>query len=252
MKTTARVPFTRRRAGMTFIEVLVVLAILGGLLAVTVLKVIPVLTRGKFAAVALAADQLKKASVTYITKPGSLGILPLSEGAIPASQLNLGGGATAVQVANAATIDQVFVAEGLIDKAVNITLVGPVSVATGTGVAWNVATQRWTTAAAPTLDLSAVPRVETIISNPSLNPAVAGGANFNLSGDGITMVPTNVVIEYITIPNCPAQYALDLSNFIDGGGMTEAANTTADARGSVVYPVPTGGFTTVSVYVTQQ
>lgn len=239
---------------MTFVEILVVLAILGSLLAVTILKVIPVLSRGKYAAVALAADQLRKASVSYITKPGSLGVLPLSEGVIPASQFTLSGGGAAENVAAAATIDQVFVAEGYLDKSLNLTLAGssPVPAAGAVGVVWNVAGQRWTAAASPTLDLSASARAETIISNPNLGPAVAGGANFNLSGDGQTMIPANVVVEYLTIPNCPAQQAMELSMFIDGPTLSESGNTTADARGGVVYPAPASGFTTVSVYVTQQ
>lgn len=253
MKTGLKSPVLRRRAGMTFVEILVVLAILGGLLAVTILKVIPVLSRGKYAAVALAADQLRKASVAYITKPGSLGVLPLSEGLIPASQLSLGGGATAEAVAAAATIDQVFVAEGYLEKGLSITLAGPSSAATlAGGVAWNVATQRWTTAGAPTADFATSARAETIMSNPSLVPAQAGGSNFNLSGDGVTMIPPNVVVEFVTVPNCPAQLAWELSQFIDGAVLSEAANTTADGRGAVVYPAPTAGFTTVSLYVTQQ
>jgi Tfp pilus assembly major pilin PilA len=239
---------------MTFVEILVVLAILGSLLAVTVLKVIPVLARGKYAAVALATDQLRKASVAYLTKPGSLGVLPLSEGVIPGSQYTLTSGGTAENVAAAATIDQVFVAEGYLDKPLNLTLAGtnPVPAAAAVGVVWNVPTQRWMAAAAPTLDLSTSARAETIISNPALLPAAAGGANFNLNGDGQTMIPANVVVEYLTIPNCPAQQALELSVFMDGASLSENANTTADGRGAVVYPAPTAGFTTVCVYVTQQ
>ncbi len=237
---------------MTFIEILVVLAILGGLLAVTILKVVPVLSRGKYAAVALGVDQLKKASLSYVTKPGSLGVLPLSEGTIPDSQLSVSGGATAADVAKAATIDQMLVAEGFLDKTVNITLAGQNPVPAGAGVTWNVTTQKWTATAAPTADYSGSARVETVMSDPNASPDIAAGTNFNLNGDGVTRIPANIVVEYMAIPNCPAQAAWELSNFIDGPAMTQADNTTADARGAVAYAQPITGFTTVYVYVTQQ
>jgi type II secretory pathway pseudopilin PulG len=90
-----------------------------------------------------------------------------------------------------------------------------------------------------------------IISQTSntTGPATATGRNFQL--DGVTDLPAGSVVIAAVITNVTANEARELSARIDGDVATETTNTTADARGKVVYAAGTAN-KTVYIYIAHQ
>lgn len=233
-----------RLAGFTLVEIMIVVVIVGVLLTMGLGAYSDALRRGRITSVGGAVANAKTAITSYLTKPGSIGTIPLTEGAIPASQFT-GTGATSANVAAAASLDQVLVTEGLMQP-LNVRMGPQTSLVAGNGVTWSPATAQFVASAAPTADRSTITRVEC---QPSSNavPSAALGSNFML--DGATNLPTNVRVAALVIPNVPAEDAYQLSLTVDGQAMTPADNTVADNTGQIVYATPVGTVTTVYAYV---
>lgn len=250
-KAAVRKTQRRRRndRGFGLIEILFYVGIIGLLALGAIASFTPLFNTGRYGAIKQTMNDLEAAAHAYVLKVNGLGTLPITEGAIPSSQFT-GTGTTSANVAAAATIDQMLLAEGFLKKPVTINIPTATYTPTGSvGVTWNTSTSQWTATAAPTLDYSNVPRAETITSNQHSTPDLAFGKNWNLSGDGVTFTTPNKTILFLEIPNCPANTAWEISRDIDGPALTQADSTTADAKGVVVYPTPTGATTTVSIYI---
>lgn len=239
----------RKKRGFGLIEILFYVGIIGLLALGAIAAFTPLFNNGRYGAIKQTMNDLEMAARAYCMKTGGLGTLPLSEGTIPASEFT-GSGTTSANVAAAATIDQMLIAEGFLKKPVRINVPNAIYTPTGTTpVTWSTTSNAWTATAAPTVSYANVPRAETILSNNALTPDQAAGANFNLSGDGVTFIAANKTILYLYIPNCPANTAWEISRDIDGSSLTQADSTTADAKGLVTYPAPTNAVTNVAIYI---
>lgn len=238
-------PPSDRSAGFTLVEIMIVVVIIGILLTLGFNAYSDALRRGRITSVAGAMASAKTATFAYLTKPGSLGVIPITDGTIPPSQFS-GTGATSGNVAAAASLDQVLLAEGLFGSPLTVKM-GPQSTAVnGVPVTWSPATGTFVAGAAPTADKSTVTRLECQLST-AVPPSSAAGSNFLL--DGISSMPTNVRVVALVIPNVPAEDAYQLSLTVDGNALTPAGNTFADNAGSISYAIPTDGVTTVYAHV---
>jgi prepilin-type N-terminal cleavage/methylation domain-containing protein len=235
----------RSSRGFTLVEIMVVVVIIGILLTIGLNAYGDALRRGRITSVSGTEQSLKTAVMQYLTKPGSLGVIPLTEGTIPASQFS-GTGTTSANVALASSLDQVLLAEGLLTNPLSVKMGPQTSTVSGIGTTWNTSTGTFTATAAPTADRSAITRLEAQLSTSTL-PSTAAGSNFML--DGVNNLPTNTRVAALVIPNVPAEDAYQLSLTVDGSSLTGASNAVADSLGAVVYAAPTNGVTTVYAYV---
>lgn len=236
----------RRPSAFTLVEIMIVVVIIGILLTLGFNAYSDSLRRGRITSVVGAVASAKTATFAYLTKPGSLGVIPLTEGTIPSTQFS-GTGTTSANVAAAASLDQVFLAEGLFSTPFAVKMGPQTSTVSGVAVTWSTSTGTFTAASAPTADKSSFTRLEAQLSTAT-SPSAAAGSNFML--DGVTNLPTNTRVAAVIIPNVPAEDAYQLSLSVDGAALTPANNTLADATGNISYPAPTSGVTTVYAYVT--
>jgi hypothetical protein len=204
------------------------------------------LRRGRITSVTGAVAASKTATFAYLTKPGSLGVIPLTEGTIPSTQFS-GTGTTSANVGAAASLDQVYLAEGLFSSPLTVKMGPQSTTVSGTAVTWSTSTGTFTATAAPTADKSTIARLESQLSTSTL-PSTAAGSNFML--DGTNNLPTNVRVAALIIPNVPAEDAYQLSLTVDGAALTPASNGVGDTTGNISYAAPSNGVTTVYAYVT--
>jgi prepilin-type N-terminal cleavage/methylation domain-containing protein len=235
----------RPSAAFTLVEIMIVVVIIGILLTLGFNSYSDSLRRGRITSVVGAVASCKTATFAYLTKPGSPGVIPLTDGNIPTTQFS-GTGTTSANVALAASLDQVFLAEGLFASPLAIKMGPQNNAVSGVGVNWSPATGTFTAGAAPTADRTSIPRVECQLST-TRTPSTAAGTNFFL--DGTNNLPTNVRVAALVIPNVPAEDALQLSLMLDGPAMTPLSNDLDDDRGIISYAAPVNGLTTVYAYV---
>lgn len=76
-----------------------------------------------------------------------------------------------------------------------------------------------------------------------------GNGRYDLDGDGTADVPANASVVQVKIDNVKPEDARELSLRIDGTDMSAPDNATADKEGRVAYAAPSGGLTTVMVYL---
>lgn len=245
---------SRSSRGFTLVEILAVVAIIMALAGVLLLAVRSSLQKGRVSNAMGTAQALTSAIADYLQKPGSVGVVPLTEG-----QGTIPGGASAA----AATLDIVLLAEGVLEKPLSIRM-GQTPTAARDAAPWNVATQAFTNTGS---DQSAFARLECALGNAN---------NFELSTDwttnpslprlfrldGVTPIPSSSRVIYLVIPNVTVSdaYALALSvngvSVMQNAGVTDEDDAAANgcALGMVTFPPADAstGLTTVYYFVTRQ
>ncbi len=257
-------PQSRTRA-FTLVEILAVLAVIAAIIAIGVPAIAKVLQSGRIRNVEGTASVLKSALTQYLSKPGSPGTFPVTEGtsAVLTAEYTGTGTPTAAAVAAAATLDGVLLAEGGLERPINLRMGAQNAAVTGTanGFTWVPATASFTGTAAPTLTYAAVSRVECAVSDGTANPGVTGQAAgsaacaFNLAGNG-TLVPSGSRVAYLLLKAVPDADAYQLALDIDGPNLvqnTVAGPAVADqSQGPLAYAkdAANGGFVDVYLYLT--
>jgi len=251
----------RESEAFTLIEILAVLAVIAAIIAIGVPAIARVLQSGRIRNVEGTASVLKSAVTEFLSKPGSPGTLPVTEGTGPAivSEYTGAGSPAAQAISDAATLDNLLLAEGVLDRAVSLRMGTQSGAITGdsNGFAWVPATQTFTGTAAPTLSYDAVSRAECAlcdgINNPGVTGQTAGSAAcaFNLAGNG-TLVASGSRVAYLIVKSVPDGDAYQLA--LDVDGMYLVQNTAAapaandQTQGPVVYARDGAGNGYVDVY----
>ena len=255
----------RRRAGFTLIEILAVLAIIAAIIAIGVPAIAKVLQNGRVRNVEGTASVVKSALTEYLSKPGSPGTLPVTEGtsaALTAEYTGVGS-PTAAAIAAAATLDNVLLAEGVLERPIGVRMGTQNAVITGTanGFAWVPASESFTGTAAPTMTYATLSRVECSVSDGVNNPGVTGqtmgsaACAFNLAGNG-TLIASGSRVAYLIVKSVPDADAFQLALDVDGTGLVQNTATAPAAQdqsqGVVTYAkdAANGGFVDVYYYLT--
>lgn len=247
-----QIPSRKNARGYSLLELVMVLAIVSVLVGLLLPKGFDALRNARVQEVKGAMATLKTAITDFIATPGGSGSIPRTEGTgIPCSGAALSG-ATDTAKGNGARLDTVLLATGKIERPLSLRMGTQSYISTGTGneMTWNQASQAFviTPDAAPLRNWSAVTRVEARSSNPALLPSAAQGANFRL--DGLTDRPSNVVIAYLVIPNCPAQDAYLLALSTNAPQLAPAPGAACDT-GLIAYAAPINGVTDVYCYLAE-
>jgi prepilin-type N-terminal cleavage/methylation domain-containing protein len=253
------------RQGFTLVEILAVLAVIAAVIAIGVPAIAKVLQSGRVRNVEGTASVIKSALTQFLSKPGSPGTLPVTEGASSAltTEYSGTGAPTAAQIAAAATLDNVLLAEGDLERPISVRMGAQNAAVTGSafGFAWSPTSESFTGTAAPTLSYGAVSRVECSISDGLNNPGTTGQAAgsgacaFNLAGNGV-LIPSGSRVAYMILKTVPDADAYQLALDVDGPNLVQ--NTTASPAGAdqtsgpVVYArdATVGGFVDVYYYLT--
>jgi len=264
--SSSSLPPRPRRSAFTLVEILAVLAVIAAIIAIGVPAVAKVLQTGRVRNAEGTAAVVKSALMQYLSKPGSPGTFPVTEGtgAALTAEYTGSGSPSAAAVGAAATLDNVLLTEGVLDRPISLRIGAQNAVATGSsnGFAWTPLTQSFTGASAPTLTYAALSRVECAVSdgvnNPGLTGQTAGSAAcaFDLAANG-NLVPTGSRVAYLILKSVPNADAYQLALDVDGAGLlqnTAAAPAAADqSEGPVVYAkdAAAAGFVDVYYYLTQ-
>ncbi|MGH7996012.1 MAG: prepilin-type N-terminal cleavage/methylation domain-containing protein [Opitutaceae bacterium] len=254
----------RRRplaAGFTLIEILAVLAVIAAIIAIGVPAIAKVLQSARVRNAEGTANVVRSALVQYLSKPGSSGTLPVTEGASAAltAEYTGGGSPTAAAIAAAATLDNVLLAEGVLDRPISLRLGAQGAAATGAanGFGWQPTSESFGGSAAPTLSYSATSRVECAVSDGLSNPGATGqtagsaACAFSLTTTG-TLIPSGTRVAYLVVKSVPDGDAYQLALDVDGSSQvqnTAAAPAASDqALGPVAYAKDGTGSGFVDVY----
>jgi hypothetical protein len=178
---------------------------------------------------------------------------------LPAAQWTGPAALNTQAAAKAATLDNVLLAEGLIDKPLSVRLgvqnfvLPPGAVA----ASWSPVTESFTNTSLPTADYGNATRVECAICDGTSNPGTTGAAAgtaacaFNLAGNGI-LLPAGTRVAYLIIKNVPTADAFQLALDVNGLGLVQNyAGTPAindQSQGTVAYARDAAGSGLVDVY----
>lgn len=264
MNTKLRPSSVRRSAGFTLVEMLGVLAVISAIIAIGIPAVAKVMQSGRVRNAEGSAAVVKSALTAYLSKPGSPGIIPVTEGTVPVLEYQTAGTVlTASNIANGATLDGILLAEGVLDRPISLRMGGQNVSPNGAAPVWSPALAQFTGPATGTLaSYAAASRAECAvcdgINNPGVTAQSAGSAAcaFNLAGNG-ALIATGVRVAYLVLKTVPDADAYQLALDVDGVGL--AQNTAASpagndqSQGSVAYAKDaTGtGFVDVYYYLTQ-
>jgi prepilin-type N-terminal cleavage/methylation domain-containing protein len=228
MNSSRRLVPRTRRSGFTLIETLAVLAVIAAIIAIGVPAIAKVLQSARIRNAEGTANVVKSALLQYLSKPGSPGTLPVTEGSSPALAAEYTGSGTPSlsTIAAAATLDNVLLSEGVLERPIALRLGAQNTTPAGNanGFAWAPATESFTSSAPPTLNFSAVSRVECAVSDGVNNPGsfgqTAGSAacafNLNANGTGGTLIPSGTRVAYLLIKAVPDADAYQLALDVDG------------------------------------
>jgi prepilin-type N-terminal cleavage/methylation domain-containing protein len=255
-----------RRRAFTLVEILAVLAVIAAIIAIGVPAVAKVLQTGRVRNAEGTAAVVKSALVQYLSKPGSPGTIPVTEGttATLTSEYSGTGAPSAGAVSAAATLDNVLLAEGVLERPLTLRIGAQNGVASGTanGFAWSPQSESFTGTAAPTLSYGNLSRAECAVSDGTNNPGVTGqtagsaACAFDLAANGV-LVPNGSRVSYLILKEVPNADAYQLALDVDGAGLVQ--NTSASpagldqSQGPVVYAKDAAGagFVDVYYYLTQ-
>ena len=249
----------------TLIEILAVLAVISAIIAIGVPAIARVLQSGRIRNAEGTVGVVKAAVTEYLSKPGSPGTLPVTEGTGTAltAEYTGTGTPTAAAVASAATLDNVLLAEGVLERSVSLRLGTQSGSITGTanGFAWTPSRQSFMGTAAPTLTYYTVSRAECAVSDGVNNPGITGqtadsaACAFNLAGTG-SLIPTGSRVAYLVIKSVPDADAYQLALDVDGPYLaqnTAAAPAANDqSQGPVAYEkdAAANGYVDIYYYLT--
>jgi prepilin-type N-terminal cleavage/methylation domain-containing protein len=244
------IPYRLTR-GYSLLELVLVIAIVAVLVGLLLPKGFDALRTARIQQVQKTVDTLKTAIVSYLSLAGGNGSLPRTEGTgIPTSGAALTG-ATDTAKGNAARLDTVLLATGVLERPIALRMGTQSYVSTGSGneITWSQSSLAFvmTPDAVPQRSWSLVTRVETRTANPALAPSAALGANFRL--DGTTNLNANSVVAYLVIPACPSRDALELATAMNGTQLAPIDGAACDT-GVVAYAAPANGVTDVYIYLT--
>jgi len=251
MKTKHHPPSSRHSRGFTLIEMIAVVGILAAVIAILISPIQRAMQRSRVTSATGTVSAVTNAVTDYLTKAGSSGVIPITEGGgggtIPN---NVPGGPSATVLAAAATLDKVLLSEGVLEKPISVKLGLQNNKVTGTiDLTWDAATQKFSATGAPDYDYSTITRLECRIANVASAPSASAGANFFL--DGTNPVTSNGRIAYLVMPSVAADDAYQLALTIDGHANTASPGAAQNA-GAVVFAAPVGGVTDVYYYIAKQ
>jgi prepilin-type N-terminal cleavage/methylation domain-containing protein len=252
--------------GFTLVEIMAVLAVMAAIIAIGVPAISKTLQSGRVRNAEGTANILKAAITLYLGKPGSLGTLPVTEGVstVLTGEYSGAGSPTAAANAAAATLENVLLAESVLDRPLNLRMGIQNSAATGAsnGFGWSPYTESFGGTAAPTLSYAALSRAECSVSDGVSNPGSSTGAHqslgsfscaFNLNGDGSTFLPNGSRVAYMIIKGAATADAYNLALDVDGINLTQntlASPAGADqTEGPVVYAKDAANTGSVDVYI---
>ena len=253
-----------RKAGFTLVEILAVLAVIAAIIAIGIPAVAKVLQSARLRNAEGTASVLRSAITGYLSRPGSIGTIPVTESAsttvpvLPASEWTGPPTANTAAAAKAATLDNILLAEGLLERPLSLRLGAQnFNPAGGVPANWSPVTESFNNAATPTLDYSGASRAECAISDAASNPGATGAAAgtsscaFNLAGNGV-LLSAGTRVAYLIIKGVPTADAYQLALDVDGAGLTQntsAAPAAVDQLwGPVAYAKDAAGTGLVDVY----
>lgn len=253
MKTNSR----RSQRGYTLVEILAVVAIIMALTGIFIVAIRSSLQKGRVANVMGTAQAISTAVADFLQKPGSSGVVPLTEGSIPFYNGTSVNRAYADAPSLAASIlDTILLTEGALEKPLSVRM-GPTQNLTDAGTVplpWNVSKQAFEAPGSGTLaDYSSTTHLESAMA------AVA--PSFRVDGTNIISPAYRVI--YLTIPNVAITDAYALALQANGAAMLsseptavvdeETAATNGVTRGPVMFaPAGADGTTTVYYFITKQ
>jgi len=241
----------------TLVEILAVLAVIAAIIAIGIPAIAKVLQSGRLRNAEGSANVVRSAIAAYLTKPGSLGTIPITESGLttapvlPAAQWTGNTFFNTAAASKAATLDAILLAEGVLDRPLGLRM-GEQNFALPTGavpVVWSAATESFTNTVIPTADFSNATRVECALCDGVNNPGVTGdiaaaaAANavacaFNLSGTGAPL-SQGTRVAYLVLKAVPDADAYQLALDVDGPSLTQNVAATPAAvdqsQGPVVY-----------------
>lgn len=248
-------------AAFTLIEMLAVLAVIAAIIAIGVPAVSRVLQNSRVRNAEGTAAVLRSGLVQFLSKPGSMGTYPVTEGtsSVLTTEYTGAGTPTVAAVAAAATLDNVLLAEGILDRPISLRMGVQNVGATGSanGFQWSPASTSFTGTSAPTLSYANVSRAECAISDGVNNPGVTGqtagsaACAFNLNATG-NLIPSGTRVAYLILKSVPDSDAYQLA--LDVDGLSQVANTSAapaaldQPLGPVAYAKDATGSGFVDVY----
>jgi prepilin-type N-terminal cleavage/methylation domain-containing protein len=248
-------------AAFTLIEMLAVLAVIAAIIAIGVPAVARVLQNSRVRNAEGTAAVVRAGLVQFLSKPGSMGTYPVTEGtsAVLTNEYTGSGTPTAAQISSAATLDNVLLFEGILDRPISLRIGTQNATVSGSanGFAWLPSSTSFTGTAAPSLSFSNVSRAECAISDGTNNPGATGqtagsaACAFNLNASG-ALIPSGSRVAYLLIKSVPDADAYQLALDVDGISQvqnTAAAPATLDQSvGAVAYAKDAAGSGFVDVF----
>ena len=228
-------------AGFTLIEIMAAAAIAAASIAAIVVATVKAQHRSAIRDVPTLVQQVQTALVTYTQKVGGSPYPPITNApatsSIPTTGALLGAAAPAT-VSAAATIDNVLLTEGVMEKAIHLAIGSANNTPAGAGTApllWNTTTNTFycNPDAAPNQDFTLVPRV--ICSLSTANVPGTDGTNYYTANSG-TSLPANTRVVTLVIPGVSATDAADCANFVNN--TSTATSSAANTLGRVTYAAP--------------
>jgi prepilin-type N-terminal cleavage/methylation domain-containing protein len=254
-------PKHKHTRGFTLIEILAVLAVIAAIIAIGVPAIARVLQSSRIRNVEGTATVVKAAITQFLSKSGATGTIPITEGMTSAltSQYTGTGTPTTTALSNAATLDNVLLSDGELDRIISMRMGTQGALITGNSnsFGWSPTTQTFTGTAAPTISYNAVSRAECAVSDGISNPGITGqsagtaACAFNLTGSG-NLISSGSRVAYLIIKNVPVADAYQLALDVDGAGLTSNTPTNPAAndqsQGPVAYAKDGSGVGYVDVY----
>ncbi|NUQ66354.1 MAG: type II secretion system protein [Pirellulales bacterium] len=240
------------RRAFTLLEVLAIAAILTLLAGILIHAIGRVMDAPRATAVLHRARTYAALIREIVNQPSFGGRLPLTRsgngGAVPATGLLAAASDTVRDIA--CSFDLILTGQRIIERFEEVEYGGiqrPIL-----GIQWNSAARAFAAAPDTAATIAAIPaamtwqRIESRLSDPSLSPEIAQGANFQTL-PGLNLPPQCVVV-YWRFPRATQSFAEELAKAANKPEHRPAAGAPATV-GPVAYATPVGGRTDVFVYL---